>query len=71
MKSEEQEEQQEQEELKKQDKKPFSPKEVIEWIINREKLPINNELFKKHFKVEKPILMYKFLYETNNDKEKN
>ena len=40
-------------------------------MINREKLPINNELFKKHFKLEKPILMYKVLYETNNDKEKN
>ena len=39
-------------------------------MINREKLPINNELFKKHFKLEKPILMYKVLYETNNDKEK-
>ena len=38
-------------------------------IINREKLPINNELFKKHFKLENPILMHKFLYETN-DKEK-
>ena len=68
MKSEEQEEQ---EELKKQGKKPFSPEEVIEWIIDREKLPINHELFKKHFKVETPILMYKDLYETNNDKEKN
>ena len=40
-------------------------------MINGEKLPINNELFKKHFKVEKPALMYKVLYETNNDKEKN
>ena len=40
-------------------------------MINREGLPINNELFKKHFKLEKPILMYKVLYETNNDKEKN
>ena len=26
---------------------------------------------KKHFNLEKPILMYKVLYETNNDKEKN
>ena len=40
-------------------------------MINREKLPINNKLFKNHFKVEKPALMYKALYETNNDKEKN
>ena len=40
-------------------------------MINREKLPTNNELFKKHFKLQKPTLMYKVLYETNNDKEKN
>ena len=40
-------------------------------MINREKLPINNELFKKHFKLEKPILMHKVLHETKNDKEKN
>ena len=39
-------------------------------MINREKLPIKNELFKKHFKLERPTLMYKFLYKTNNDKEK-
>ena len=56
---------------KKQDKKPFNPKEVIEWMINREKLPISNELFKEHVKLERPTLMYKVLYETNNDKEKN
>ena len=48
---------------------PFNPDEVIEWMI-REKLPINNELFKNHFKLEKPTLMYKVLHETNNDKEK-
>ena len=40
-------------------------------MINRKKLPNSNELFKKHFKIEKPIFMYKVLYETNNDKEKN
>ena len=39
-------------------------------MITREKAPINNELFKKRFKLEKPTLMYKVLYETNNDKEK-
>ena len=58
------------EEHKKKDKKPFDPDEVIEWMINREKTLINNELFKKHFQVQKPIIMYKVLYETN-DKEKN
>ena len=56
---------------KKQDKKPFKPEEIIEWMINREKLPISNELFKEHVKLERPTLMYKVLYETNNDKEKN
>ena len=64
-------EEEEQEEQKKQDKKPFNPEEIIERMINREKLPINNELFKKHFKLEKPILMHKVLHETKNDKEKN
>ena len=59
------------EEEKKQDKKPFTPEEVIEWMINREKLHINNELFKKHFKLQKPVLTYKVSYKTNNDKEKN
>ena len=56
------------EKQEKQDKKPFNPEEVIEWMINREKLPINNELFKKHFKVQKPIIMYNVLYETNDKK---
>ena len=37
---------------------------------NKERAPINNELFKKYFKVQKTIVMYKVLYETNN-KEKN
>ena len=40
-------------------------------MINKERLPINNEFFKKHFNLQKPILMYKVLYETNNNKEKN
>ena len=39
-------------------------------MINKDKVPINNELFKKHFQVQKPIVMYKVLRETN-DKEKN
>ena len=39
-------------------------------MINKEKAPINNELFKKHFQVQKPIVMYKVLRETK-DKEKN
>ena len=57
------------EEKEEQDKKPIDPNEVIEWMINREKAPINNELINKHFKVQEPIIMYKVLYKTN-DKEK-
>ena len=40
------------EKQKKQDEKIFDPDEVTEWVINKEKVPINNELFKKHFKVQ-------------------
>ena len=57
------------EEKEEQDKKPIDPNEVIEWMINREKAPINNELIHKNFKVQEPTIMYKVLYETN-DKEK-
>ena len=71
MKYEEEEKEKEQEEKKKQDKTPFKPEETIEWMINREKLPISNEFFKEHFKLERPTLMYKVLYEKNNDKENN
>ena len=39
-------------------------------MIKKEKAPINNELFEKHFKVQKLIVIYKVLYETNG-KEKN
>ena len=39
-------------------------------MINKEDAHVNNELFKKHFKVETPSLMYKVLRKTN-DKEKN
>ena len=61
------EEQKEQDE--KQDEKSFGLDDLIELIINREELPINNELFKKHFQLESPILMHKILYDTK-DKEK-
>ena len=57
------------EKQKEQDKEPFDLDYLIELIINREKLPINNELFKKHFNLETPIFMYKVLNETK-DKEK-
>ena len=51
----------------------FNLDEFIEQAFNKEKLPINNELFKIHFKLEKPILMHNVLHETKNDKlnEKN
>ena len=39
-------------------------------MINKEDAHVNNELFKKHFKAEKPSLMYEVLHKTN-DKEKN
>ena len=39
-------------------------------MINKEDAHVNNELFKKHFKVKTPSLMYKVLRKTN-DKEKN
>ena len=68
--NEEKKQEEKQEEQKQQDK-PLDPHEIIEKIINKEGLPINNELFKKHFNLEKLILMYNVLYETNNDKEKN
>ena len=58
------------EKQEEQDKEPFDLDYLIELIINREKLPINNELFKKHFNLENPIFMYKVLNETK-DKEKN
>ena len=60
-----------QEEQEEQDKKPFGLDDLIELIINREKLPINNELFKKHFQLESPILMHKVLYDTKDKEKKN
>ena len=56
--------------IQKEQDKPPSLDEVIKSIINKEGLYINDELFKKYFKVENPNLMYKVLSETNN-KEKN
>ena len=39
-------------------------------MINKEDAHVNSELFKKHFNVKTPSLMYKVLCKTN-DKEKN
>ena len=67
--SSEEEQEKQDKKQEKQDKKPFDLDDLIELIINREKLPINNELLKKHFQLENPILMHKVLCETK-DKEK-
>ena len=58
------------EDEEEQDKKPFDLDDIIKLIINREKLPINDELFKKHFKLETPILVHKVLYQTKNKEKK-
>ena len=67
---EEQEEQEEQKEQEKQDKKPFDLEGKIEWMINKEEAHVNEEVFQKYFKLQKPRLMYKVLRRLN-DKEKN
>ena len=61
------------EEQEKQDKKQEKRDldEFIEQTFNKEKLPINDELFKKQFQLENPILMHKVLHGTKNNKEKN
>ena len=63
-------EEEEEQKKKDKDKKPFDPEETIEWMINKEDAHVNNEVFKKYFRLQKPSLMYKVL-RTLNDKEKN
>ena len=65
---EDKEDEEDEENEEEQDKKQFDLDEFIKQTFNKEKLPIDNELFKKHFKLEKPILI-KVLHETKNDKE--
>ena len=36
--------------------------------VYKEDAHVNNELFQKHFKVEKPSLMYEVLRKTNKEK---
>ena len=55
--------------MKPKEEEEIDLKEFNEWI-NKEETDINNELFKKHFKIQRPSDMFKLLYETNN-KEKN
>ena len=59
----EEEEQEEKEEQEKQDKKPSDLEKTID-------AHVNEEIFQKYFKLQKPSLMYKVL-RTLNDKEKN
>ena len=40
-------------------------------MVNKEDTHVNKEIFKKYFQLESPSLMYKVLYKTSNDKEKN
>ena len=51
-------------------KKTFNTDEYIDWMINKEDGHINQEIFQKYFKIQKPSLMYKVL-RTINDKKKN
>ena len=57
----EQEEEQE-EKQEKQDKKPFDLEENIKWMFDKEEEHVNEELFPKYFKFQKPSLMYKVLH---------
>ena len=54
----------------KQDKKTINTDEYIEWMINKEDARVNDEVFQKYFKIQKPSLVYKVL-RTINDKENN
>ena len=54
----------------KQDKKTINTDEYIDWMIDKEDAHVNQELFQKYFKIQKPSLMYKVL-RLINDKEKN
>ena len=38
-------------------------------MINKEDAHVNNKLFKKHFKVEKPSLLYEVLRKTDDKKK--
>ena len=55
---------------KKNRKKTIDTDEYFEWMINKEDEHVNQEMFQKYFKIQKPSLMYKVL-RTINDKETN
>ena len=68
-KQEKQEEEQEKQE-EKQNKKTIDANKYIERMTDREDAHVNQEIFLKHFKIQKPSLMYKVL-RTTNDKERD
>ena len=51
---------------KKPGKKTNNTDEYIEWMINKEDEHVNQEIFQKYFKIQKPSLLL-----TTNDKERN
>ena len=68
-KQEKKEEEQEKQE-EKQNKKTIDADKYIERMTDREDAHVNQEIFLKHFKIQKPSLMYKVL-RTTNDKERD
>ena len=69
MSDEEQEEQKEEEKQEEQDNKTINTDEYTEWLINKEDGHVNQEIFQKYFKIEKPSRTYKVL-RTIKDKKK-
>ena len=69
-KQEEKQEEKLKEKQEKQDRKIINTDEYNEWMTNKEDAHINNEIFEKYFKLQKPSLMFEVL-RTLNDKEKN
>ena len=62
----------EEEQEKQEEQKPikYDYETLIKQIINEEK-DINDEIFKKHFKVQRPSDMLMFLNNTNDTEMKN
>ena len=69
--SSEEEQEKQEEKQEKQDRKLPDPNEVVEWMINKEDTHVNNEIFEKYFKIQRPSLMYKVLRRRNDKDDKN